>query len=89
MEQLLELLFQGVIVAEAFFAFAGLFGGEGFGSAFSLQEAGPAVIGTMELGWFGLAGAVGFAAGAASSGKAAGQQREGDVKGELFLLHVS
>lgn len=88
-EQLVDLPFQGVIVADAFFAFAGLFGGEGFGGPFSLKKTSPAVIGAVEPGWFVLAGAVGFAAGAASGGEAAGEQGQSDVEGNLFLLHVS
>ena len=95
-EQLVDLFFQGAIVANALAAFAGLFGGDGFGGAFSLEEARPAVIRAVELGRFGFAGAVGFAAGAACGGEAAGQQREGDVEGDcfccrsdLFCLHLS
>jgi len=83
-EQVLDLLFEGVIVGDALFACAGLFGGEGFGGAFSLKEAGPAVIGAVEFGWFGLAGAVGFATGAASRGEAAGQQGESDLEGDFI-----
>jgi len=94
--QLADLFFQGAVMGDAPLAFAGFLGGEGLGGAFSLQEAGPAVIGTVEPGRFGFAGAVGFAAGAAGGGEAAGQQREGDVEGDgfccrsaLFCLHVS
>jgi len=83
-EQLAELLFQGAIVANAFFAFPGLFRAEGFGGAFSLKETGPAIIGAVELGRFGFAGAVGFAASAAGGGDAAGEQREGDLEGHFF-----
>ena len=88
-EQLADLLFQGVIVANALFAFAGLRPGEGFGGALGLDEAGPAVIGTVELGRFCFAGAVGFAAGALGGGEAAGEHRESDVEDELFCLHLS
>ncbi len=88
-EQLGELFFQGAEVANAFFAFAGLCGAEGLGGALSLDETGPAEIGAVELGRFGFAGAVGFAAGAGGGGKAAGQEWEGDVEGEFFCWHVS
>jgi len=84
-DQLADLFFQGAVMGDALFAFAGLFGGEGFGGAFSLQETSPAVIGAVELGRFGFTGAVGFAAGAAGGGEAAGQQREGDAEGDVFL----
>jgi len=67
------------------FAFAGLFRGESFGGALSLQETRPAVIGAVELGWFGFAGAVRLAAGAPGGGEAAGQQWEGDLEGDVFL----
>lgn len=83
-EQLVDLLFQGAVIGDAPAALAGLFGGEGFGGAFSLEESGPAVIRAVELGQFGFAGAVGFAAGAAGGGEAAGEQREGDLEGDLF-----
>ena len=79
-----ELFFQGAVVAKAFFAFPGLFRAEGFGGAFSLKETGPAIIGAVELGRFGFAGAVGFAASAAGGGDAAGEQREGDLEGHFF-----
>lgn len=88
-DQLADLLFQGAIMANALSTFAGFFGGEGFGGAFSLEEAGPAVIRAVELGRFGFTGAVGFAAGAAGGGEAAGEQRERDLEGDLFCLHVS
>ena len=42
-DQLADLFFQGAIMGDAPFAFAGLFGGEGLGGGVSLQEAGPAV----------------------------------------------
>ena len=83
-DQLADLFFQGAIIAKALTAFAGLFGGDRFGGAFSLQEAGPAEIGAVELGRFGFAGAIGFAAGAAGGGEAAGEQRQGDVEGDSF-----
>ncbi len=83
-EQLLDLFFQGVIVADALFAFAGLRWRQGFGGALSLQEAGPAVIGAVELGGLGFAGAAGFAAGGVGGGEAARQQRQSGVKGDLF-----
>ena len=51
-DQLADLFFQGAIIANALTAFAGLFGGDRFGGAFSLQEAGPAEIGAVELGRF-------------------------------------
>lgn len=88
-EQLVDLFFQGPVVADAPAALAGLFGREGFGGALSQDKAGPAVIGAMELGGLGLAGAVGFAAGGTGGGEAAGEEGEGDVKGDLFLLHLS
>ena len=88
-DQLADLLFQGAIIANALSAFAGWFGGEGFGGASSLKEAGPAEIRAVELGRFGFADAVGFAAGAAGGGEAAREQRKGDVEGDLFCLHVS
>ena len=79
-----ELLFQGAIVANAFFAFPGRFRAEGFGNAFSLEEAGPAIIRAVEFGRFGFTGAVGFAAGAAGGGEAAGEQRQGDAEDQIF-----
>ena len=79
-KQLAELLFQGAIVANALFAFAGLFGAEGFGGAFAVEKTRPAIIGAVESGRLGFAGAVGFAAGAAGGGEAAGEQRQGEVK---------
>jgi hypothetical protein len=82
--QLLDLFFQGAEIGDAFAAFTGLFEGEGFGGAFSLQEAGPAVIWAVEFGRLGLAGAVGFAAGGAGGGEAAGQEREGDLESDVF-----
>ena len=95
-DQLVDLLFQGVVVANALSAFAGFLRGEGFGGAFSFQKAGPAVVRAVELGRFGFAGTVGFAAGGASGGEATGEQRQGDVEGDLFLsgrarfcLHLS
>ena len=84
-----DLLFEGAIVANAFFAFAGLFRAEGFGGALGLDEAGPAVIGAVEFGRFCFASAVGFAAGAPGGGETAGEQREGDLEGDLFCLHMS
>jgi hypothetical protein len=84
-EQLVDLLFQGAVMGDALAAFAGLFGGEGFSGAFSPEAAGPAIIRAVELGGPGFAGAVGFAAGAAGGGEAAGQQGQGDVEGHLFL----
>ena len=91
-----DLFFQGAVMGDAPTTFAGLGGGEGFGGGFSLQEAGPAVIGAVELGRFGFAAAVGFAAGAAGGGDAAREQGEGDAEGEgfcgendLFCLHWS
>ena len=84
-DQLADLFFEGAVMGDAFFAFASLCGGEGFSRASSLQETGPAVIGAMELGRFGFTGAVGFTAGAAGGGEAAGQQGEGDEEGEIFL----
>jgi len=93
---LADLLFQGAVMGDASPAFAGLSGGEGFGSGLSRQEAGPAEVGAVEFGRFGFAATVGFAAGAAGSGDAAWEQREGDVEGDgfcgasdLFCLHVS
>ena len=82
--QLLDLFFQGAIVGDAFAALAGLFGGEGFGGTLSREEAGPAVIGAVEFGGLGFAGAVGLAAGGAGGGEAAGEQREGNLEGDLF-----
>ena len=79
-------LFQGAIVADAPFAFAGLLRAEGFGGALSLEEASPAVIRAVELGRFCLASAVRFAAGALGGGEAAGEQRARDVESDLFLL---
>ena len=76
---------QGAIISAAFSAFAGLLQSEGFGGAFALQEASPAVVGAVEFWGLGLAGAVGFTAGAAGGGEAAGQQGEGDEEGEIFL----
>jgi len=49
-EQLADLFFQGAIVANAFFAFADLLGAEGFGGALGVDEARPAVVGTVEMG---------------------------------------
>jgi len=83
-EQLAELLFQGAVVAHAALAFAGLFGAEGPGGALALNEARPAIIRAVELGRFGFAGAVGFAAGAAGGGEAAGEQRQREVEGHFF-----
>jgi hypothetical protein len=95
-DQLADLLFQGAVMGDAPAAFAGLSQGEGFGGGLSLQEACPAVIGAVELGRFGFAAAVGFAAGAAGGGDAAWEQGEGDAEGDgfcgesdLFCLHVS
>ena len=88
-EQLADSLFQGAIVADAPFAFAGLLRAEGFGGAFSLEEASPAVVGAVELGRFCLASAVRFAAGALGGGEAAGEQRERDVESDLFCWHMS
>ena len=91
-DELADLLFQGAIVGDAPAAFARLFGGEGLGGAFALEKACPAIVGAMELGRFGFAGAVGFAAGAAGGGEAAGEQGESEVEGDgfgFFCLHVS
>jgi hypothetical protein len=87
-DQLAKLFFQGPITGDALAAFAGLGRGESLGGAFSLQEAGPAVIGAVELGRVGLAGAAGFAAGAPGGGEAAGQEREGDLEGDFSCLHI-
>src|SRR6266568_6329336 len=86
-EQLTDLLFEGAIIANAFFAFAGLNWAEGFGGALGLDEASPAVIGAVELGRFCFASAVRFAAGAAGGGEAAREQRESEVESDLFCLH--
>ena len=80
-----ELCLQGAVTADALAAFPGFCWGEGFSGAFPLEEAGPAIIGAVELGRFGFAGAVGFAASAGGGGETARQQREGDVEGEGFL----
>ena len=91
-DQLADLLFQGAVVDDAPATFAGLGGGEGLGGAFTIQEAGPAVIGAVELGRFSFAGTVGFAAGGADGGEAAGQEGQSDVEGDLswiFALHSS
>ena len=95
-DQLADLFFQGAVIGDALFAYAGFLRGEGFGGGLSLQEAGPAEVGAVELGWFGFAAAVGFAAGAAGGGDAAWEQREGDAEGDgfcgasdLFCLHRS
>jgi hypothetical protein len=95
-EQLVDLLFQGAVMGDALAAFAGLFGGEGFSGAFSPEAAGPAIIRAVELGGPGFAGAVGFAAGAAGGGEAAGEQGQGDLEDDRFwswptivCLHVS
>jgi hypothetical protein len=50
----------------------------------SLDEAGPAIIGAVELGRLGFAGAVGFAAGAAGGGKTAGQEGEFGLERDFF-----
>lgn len=86
-DQLADLFFQGAIVANALFAFAGLFRAEGFGGALSLEEAGPATIGAVELGRFCLARAVGFAAGALGGGEAAGEQWELGLERDLLFLY--
>ena len=83
-DQPADLVFQSTIIGDALSTFAGCLGGEGFGGAFSPQETGPAVIGAVELGRLGFAGAVGFAASATGGGEAAREQREGDLEGELF-----
>jgi len=83
-DQLADLLFQGAVMGDAPAAFAGLSGGEGFGGGLSLQEAGAAEVGAVELGRFGFAAAVGFAAGAAGGGDAAWEQRESDAEGDGF-----
>ena len=83
-DQVLDLLFQGTEVGDALAALVRLFGGEGFGGAFTVEEAGPAVVRAVKFGGFGFAGAVGFAAGGAGGGEAAGEQGQGDVEGEPF-----
>ncbi len=88
-EELADLFFQSAMVANAFLAFARLLRAEGFGGALACDEAGPAVIGTVEPGRFGFASATRFAAGAPGGGEAARQEREGDVEGALFLWHLS
>ena len=85
--QPLDLLLQPTIIANAFFAFLSLLGGEGLGGALSLDEAGPTMIGAMEFGRLGFAGAVGFAAGALGGGKAARQQGEAGLERNLFSFH--
>jgi hypothetical protein len=85
-DQVLDLLFQGTVIGDALAALAGLLGGEGFGGAFALEKAGPAVVRAVELGGLGFADAVGFAAGGAGGGKAAGQQRQGDLESEGCLV---
>ena len=87
--QSLDLLLQPTIVANAFLALLSLFGGQGFGSALSLDEAGPAMIRAMEFGRFGFAGAVGFTAGALGGGEAAWQQGEAGLESNLFSFHLS
>ena len=87
--QLMDLFFQGAIVGNSSLTFPSLCGGQSFGGAFSFAEAGPAVIGAVEFGRFGLAGAIGFAAGAAGGGEAAREEWEGDVESDLFWLHMS
>src|SRR6266496_2712840 len=83
-QELADLLFQGAVVADAYFAFAGLLQAEGFGGALGLNETGPAVVGAVEFGRFGFASAIRFAAGALGGGEAAGQQWESDVESDLF-----
>ena len=87
-EQLADLFLQGAIISAAFSAFAGLLQSEGFGGAFALQEASPAVVGAVEFWGLGLAGAVGFTAGAAGGGEAAWKEWEGDVQRDLFCWHL-
>lgn len=83
-DELADLLFQGSEIGDALFAFAGFLESEGFGGGLSLQEAGPAEVGAVELGGGGFAAAVGFAASAAGGGDAAWEQREGDAEGDSF-----
>ena len=80
----MDLFFERAIVGNSSSAFPSLRGGESFGSSLSFQETGPAVIGAVQPGRFGLAGAIGFAAGAAGGGEAAGEQRQRDVEGGFF-----
>jgi hypothetical protein len=87
-DQLVNLFFQGSIIADASLAFAGLEGGDGFGGTLSLEEAGPAEVGAVEFGRGGFAGTVGFAAGAPGGGDAAGQEGQLDLEGEIFSLHL-
>ena len=87
MHQLIDLLFQSAKVANALLAFASLFRAKGLGGALALDEAGPAIVGTMEFRRLGFAGAIGFAAGALGGGEAAGQQRELGLKSDLFCFH--
>ena len=94
-DQVPDLFFQSTEVGDALAALARLFRGKGLGGAIAVKETGPAVVGAMEFGGFGFAGAVGLAAGGAGGGEAAGQQREGDLEGAdrlvgrvFFCLHV-
>ena len=68
------------IVFESLAAFLGLFLAQGDGGSFALGDAGPPIIGAVELRGVGFAGAVGLAAGAAGGGDAARQQ--GALAGE-------
>jgi len=73
-QELLDLPLEKAIVFDAPLAFVGDRLADSFGRALAGDEAGPAIIDSVEFGWFLLAGAVGFATGAGGGGDASGQQ---------------
>lgn len=81
LEDLVDLALEFAVVLDSALALLGLLPGQGFGRAFALQEASPAVINTVELRRVGFAGTVRLATSAGGPGEAAGQQGQLNFKG--------
>ena len=87
-KELAYLFLQGPVVADAFLAFTGLALTDCLSGSFSGNGSSPAIIGAVEFRGFLFADAVGFAASALGGGNTARQERQADLEGALFRLHL-
>ena len=88
LHELAHLLLQGTVITDSFLAFNGFGLTNCLGGSLSGDESSPTVIGAVEFGGFFFAGASGFATGALGGGNTARQERQADLEGALFRLHL-